>query len=146
MSGYSDMRRNVFWKIHHRNMQSPFATGYRQIRDQVSICTSVTSLYLGIIVRITASDTSGGRFAIRTLLIPRPVVYTRTIDISPWVCRYSTCFPIKWSTFRNRLLSRNFIYTCLLGRRFAPLGPHYLLASIVHKSIPRCHMPICVVF
>ena len=34
----------------------------------------------------------------------------------------------------------------LVDRQFVPLRPHYLLASVVHKSTRVCHIPICADF
>jgi len=148
----------------------PFATGYRQIRDEISTCTSFTSLYLDIIVRITASDTSGGRLrplllCIWTLLfvLPPPILlgvgllYVPFSFLDPlFLLAQSRFFHVHVSI--RLVLQSNvalFVIGCCLAilythvfldRRFAPLGTHYLLASIVHKSIPESHMPICVVF
>jgi hypothetical protein len=59
---------------------------------------SLTAPYLDRTVPSTPSDTSGRRLAIRTLLVPILVVLTRTFDISLFVCRYSTCRLVEWST------------------------------------------------
>ena len=146
MSGYSDIRWNVFCQSHHR---------YTDI-----ICHRL-SIYMGLSLslhilqfslsehhyrqRITASGTSGGRFAIRILRIPRPAVSTSTTEISPLVCRYSTCPPVKWSTC-SRCCPAVLYTHVFFGRRFVPLRPNYLLASVVNKSTRVWHMPICADF
>jgi len=112
MSCYRDIRWNVFCQRHHRDADA--ICYFVSIETGPSLGLHIlTSPYLAILVRITSSGNSGGRFAIRTLLVPRPAVSTRTIEISPLVCRYSACPPVKWSTCCSRLLSHCFIYTCL---------------------------------
>ena len=71
--------------------------------------------------------------AIRTHLILIPAIFIRTFDISPLVCRHSTCCPVEWSTSCIRSLSRNFINTYPLG----PFHLHhcYFLIIKTHLSI-----------
>jgi hypothetical protein len=65
-------------------MRTPLETGYLYARDHVSSRISFTSPYVDSASRIARSSTSGGKFAIRTRLVPMPASSICAMEISPF--------------------------------------------------------------
>ena len=114
VSSHHDVRRDVLGQSNYCESSA--------ICYQVAICVLPSLLLFLFDFSIPGQDcpyysisTSGGTFAIGTLLDPKPAVSIRTTDVSPLASRYSICLLVEWRTSYVRPSSRKFMYTCRLG-------------------------------
>ena len=86
----------------HLTISPPAQFGF--LRRTQDVCAACIRVFLG-----------GGRFAIRTRLVPRPAISIRTMDTSPLVCLYSSVPCVVWRMSCAYCISTNLMKTWRRG-------------------------------